>query len=106
LGKVRFGIADLVGVAKNRKRQRFAERLESNEMPAAVHDELADCDLAGLLQCIADDRVSFIGLITIRHEVVGLFPITGVDFCLIDETHHVDGVLGLKLEFIKLLRVD
>ena len=47
-------------------------------MPAAMHDQLADSDLACLLQSIADHGVALISPITIRHEVVGLFPIATV----------------------------
>jgi hypothetical protein len=69
------------------------EWLEAEQVLSAVHDELVD--LAGLLKRIADNRIALVGLITIRHEVIGLLKIAAVDLGLVNETHHVDGVLGL-----------
>ena len=33
-------------------------RLDADQMPATAHDELADCDLARLLQRFANDNVA------------------------------------------------
>ena len=71
-----------------------------------MHDELADSDLACLLQRIADHGIALVGVIAVGHEVIGLLPIATVDLGLVHEAHHVDRVLGLELELIKFLRVD
>ena len=74
--------------------------------PAAMHDELADSDLAGLLQRIADNGIALVGLVAIGHEIVGLLPISAVDLGLIHEAHYVDSVLGLQFEVVKFCGVN
>ena len=66
-------------------------------MATALHDELADGNLARLFQCIADHDIAFISLITIGDEVTGLLPIAAINLVLIHELLHVDGVLGFEL---------
>ena len=50
-------------------------RLNAYLVPAAMHDELANSDLARLLEGIADNAVALLGLVAIRDEVIGLLPI-------------------------------
>ena len=52
------------------------------------------------------DGIALVGLVPIRHEVVGLLPIASVYLLLVHEAHHVDYVLGLELEVINFLWVD
>ena len=50
-----------VGIAENVEHQPTTECFYADQMLAAVHDELADRNLPGLLQRIADDRIALVG---------------------------------------------
>jgi len=66
-----------------------------DEVLPPVHHQLADCNLAGLLQRLADDRIALVRIISVGGEVIGLLPKAAVDLGFVDEAHHVDGVLRL-----------
>ena len=71
-----------------------------------MHDELPDGDLTTLLERVTDDCIALVGLIAIGHKVVGFLVIAAVDLGLVNEAHHVDSVLSLKLQLIHLLGMD
>ena len=66
---------------------------DADQVLAAMHDELTDCELLRFGERIAEDDVAFIGSVTIRQKVVGLLEIAAVDLVPINESRHVDGVL-------------
>ena len=71
-----------------------------------MHDELTHGNLAGLFQSITDDRIGLVGLVPIGQKIVGLFVVTAVDLDLVNEAHHVDGVLGFQLQLLNFFGVD
>ena len=71
-----------------------------------MHYHLPDSDLAGLFQSITDDRIGLVGLVPIGQKIVGLFVVTAVDLDLVNEAHHVDGVLGFQLQLLNFFGVD
>src|SRR6476620_3838885 len=71
-----------------------------------MHDELADGDLLRFGEGIPKHGVAFVSFVTIRQKVIGLLEIAAVDLVPVNEPRHVDGVLGLKLQRVKFLRLD
>ena len=55
-------------------------------------DELADPDLAGVLQCLLDDDIALVGHIAVGKKIVRRLVIAHVDVVLVDKTDELDGV--------------
>src|SRR6202035_3218584 len=70
----------------------------------AADDHLADRDLAGLPQGLADDPVAFLGDAAVRNQVIRRVEIDRVD--LIDEFAYVDRVGGLEPQPFQIVGID
>ena len=70
----------------------------------AADDELAEADLAGLLQRVAEDDIGLgRGLVLLGRHEIGLVEVERVDLALVDELDEVDGALRLELDVVDLL---
>jgi hypothetical protein len=93
-------------VAQHLEDQALAQRLDGDDVAVAAQDELADADLAGVLQRLLDDDVAFVGKLAVGQEVIGRLVIAVVDRILVDEANELDGLLRLELQIVDLLGID
>ena len=75
-------------------------------MLASAHGHLADGNLAGLAQRLADHRIAFARLLVGGQKIIGALVIALVDLGCVDELHQVDGALAFEADGLELLGLE
>src|SRR3546814_8108359 len=81
-------------------------RLEADDIFAAPERKLAEPDLSGPLERLAQHDERFLGEIVGGHHEIGLFVIEHVDLVRVDELRQLERLLRFELDRVDLVLVE
>ena len=106
LAEIGLRLVHFVGVAKRLQQQPASAGLQCDDIFLASHRELADADLLGRLQRIAQDDIGFLGEVVRWNDEIGLVVEHRVDVADVDELDEVQSLAALQLDAVDLLLVE
>src|SRR3546814_2602048 len=106
IAEVPVRLGDLVGIAQRLEHQPTPARLEADDIFAAPERKLAEPDLSGPLERLAQHDERFLGEIVGGHHEIGLFVIEHVDLVRVDELRQLERLLRFELDRVDLVLVE